>query len=155
MGEAFRKGFWERTVFKTKEEKYNVVADQLKPEGEGQTGLSYSHVAVKMSHWTCRQGCRGHSWTGCGQAGLGYNMTSLSVGNQKDCSRTILFVLSFLPEAIHHFFLVYRTFHSLSYFLEAAGNSGKGQKARILLSSLVTDLLSDLVHVPSSWSSYL
>lgn len=116
-------------MFKTKEEKYKVVADQLKPEG-GQTGLSYSHVAAKMSHCKCRQGCPGHSWTGCGQAGLGYNMTSLSVGSHKACSRTILFVLPFLPEGIHHFFLVYRTFHSLSYFLEAAEN-WKGTKSKV------------------------
>lgn len=38
MDEAFRKDFWERTVFKTKEEKYNVVADQLKPEEEARQG---------------------------------------------------------------------------------------------------------------------
>lgn len=50
MGEACRKSFWERMVFKTKEEKCNIVADQLKLEGGGQTGLNLSHVAEKMSH---------------------------------------------------------------------------------------------------------
>lgn len=50
MGEPFSKGFCERTPVKTKEEKYGALADQLKPEGGGQTGLSYSHVAEQMSH---------------------------------------------------------------------------------------------------------
>lgn len=131
MGKALRKGFCERNVFKTKKEKCNIVAVQLKPEGGRQTGLNFSHVAEKMSHWKCRQGCPGHSWSGCGQARLGYNMTSLSVGNHEDCSRS-LFVLLFLSEGIHCFFLFYRTFHTLSYFLEAAGKQWKETKSKNL-----------------------
>lgn len=49
-GDPLRKCFCESILVKSKEEKYGAVADQLKPEGGGQTGLSYSHVAEHMSH---------------------------------------------------------------------------------------------------------
>lgn len=64
-------------------------------------------------------------------------------GEPRGSSGSLFFVLS-SPEGIHHFFLSYRTFHTLSG--RSKTTVQKGQKSQNLsLSSLITDLLGDLV----------